>query len=270
MKLKLIFILIIFINSYGYSQKLAINIDAGYGLKIASSSYSEGRYSFIDINNGELSLIKYSLGSGLNLNSELEYSPIRFLKFGLGIGYLSSSFSFKHNFGSYIENNRVSAKMIRFSPYLKGKINLDKFNLYFRLGYILGLNGEIILKKDWTSSQGDQSVTKRRFNENLSHGAVSGLGIEYEITTRIFILAEVKLFIQSFGPGKKELFVSTTNGENRLDEIEPRRIHTNYVTSYKSDALAFNDPLKPEVQLIQFYPFSSIGLNLGLSYKIIK
>ncbi len=273
MRTKLIVCCFLFNSIYGIAQELSLNFDAGYGFNIATESIAEGNAVQISALQTELSSVIYSYGKGLNINSEIEYFPQKQVGFGIGVGYLSSSkVQVKNHRSDYTQDVEYTATMLRFSPFVKLKFNLDQLSFYSKLGYLIGVSGEIQRDLLFVTELGDETFSRTIFNKGISHGATAGFGVEYPLTNRISLSGEVRLFIQSFGPKKGEVIIGTENGVDQLPELEPGRIHANYVDNYihQWNPNGSTDFSKPITELRRFYPFSSVGLNLGIQYKLVK
>jgi len=273
MRTKLFVCCFLFKSIYGIAQELSLNFDVGYGLNIASESITEGNAIQISDLQTELSSVIYSYGKGLNINSEIEYFPQKYIGFGIGIGYLrSSKIHVKNHRTDYTRDDEFTATMLRFSPFVKLKFNLDHLSFYAKLGYLVGVSGEIQRDLLFVTEFGDETFSRTIFNKGISHGAMAGFGVEYPLTNRISLSGEIRLFIQSFGPKKGEVVIGTENGVDQLPELEPGYIHANYKDNYvrQWNPDGSTDFSKPITELRRYSPFSSVGLNLGIQYKLIK
>ncbi len=273
MRTKLFVCCFLFNSIYGIAQELSLNFDAGYGFNIATESITEGNAIQISDLQTEFSSVIYSYGKGLNINSEIEYFPQKHIGFGIGVGYLNSSkVHIKKYNPSSTRDDEYTATMLRFSPFVKFKFNLDQISFYSKFGYLIGVSGEIQRDLSFVTELGDETFSRTIFNKGISHGATAGFGVEYPLTNRISLSGEVRLFIQSFGPKKGEVVIGTENGVDQLPELEPGYIHANYVDDYvrQWNPDGSTDFSKPITELRRFYPFSSVGLNLGIQYKLVK
>lgn len=68
------------------------------------------------------------------------------------------------------------------------------------------------------------------------------------------------------------MIIGTENGVDQLPELQPGYIHANYEDHYvrQWNPDGTTDFSKPITELRRFYPFSSVGLNLGIQYKLVK
>jgi len=273
MKIKLLTIVLILSQIQILAQELRLNFDVGYGFNIATESINEGYSNRIAEWETEFKSIIYSHGKGLNFNTEIEYFKHDNIGFGLGIGYLKSSkVEVLFNRIDFISNDVYTARMLRFSPFIKLQIKKGKLQYYSKFGYLFGVLGQIKKEDTFMDDSGNEGFSRTIYNKGISHGAIAGMGLTYEINDRFSFSSEIRIFVQSFGPKKRELVVSTRNGEDRLPELELGYIHSNYVDNYihewnPSGGTDFSEPL---IDLRRFHPFSSIGLNLGFQYKLVK
>ncbi len=273
MKKKLIFLILLLAGIQATSQELSVNFDAGYGFNIATESIIEGYSNRIGEYETEFKSIIYTHGRGLNFNTEIEYFPKKQIGFGLGFGYLKSKkFDVLFNRIDYFSTSVYSARMLRFSPYLKLKHEFGNLAIYTRFGYLLGTFGQITREGSSNTDTGAEGFSKTIYDKGESHGGTAGLGIEFKINDRLNLSSEVKLIVQSYGPKRKRLVERTSDGVNTLNELQPGEIQTNFVDN---DIREWNpdgttDFSKPLTALRIFYPFSSVGINLGVQYKLIK
>lgn len=272
MKINLLASILLLIAIQASAQELSFNFDAGYGLKIATESISEGYSNRIAELETEFRTIVYSHGRGLNFNAEMEYFPKKQIGFGLGIGYLEGQkFEVLFNRIDYVSVEEYTASMVRFSPYVKFKQAIGKFAIYSRFGYLLGAFGDITIKDNWHTDKGMNGFSKTIYDKGVSHGGTAGLGMEIKINDRLNVSGEVKLLVQSYGPRRSRVVELIKNGENILNEQPPGYIQSNYVDHYVRhwDPSGSTDYSKPLTELRRFYPFSSVGLNLGIQYKLM-
>jgi len=273
MKIKLLSIILILSQIQISAQELIINFDAGYGFNIATESITEGYSNKIAEWETEFKSIIYSHGKGLNFNAEIEYFKQENIGFGLGIGYLKSSkVEVLFNRIDFISNDVYTARMLRFSPFIKLVIKKGKYQYYSKFGYLIGILGQVKKEDTFMDDSGNEGFSRTIYNKGISHGAIAGIGLAYEINDRLSFSGEIRVFVQSFGPKKRELVVSTRNGEDRLPELELGYIHSNYVDNFvhKWNPNGGTDFSEPLTDLRRFHPFSSIGLNVGIKYKLIK
>ena len=255
-----------------YSQEFAVNFDIGYGLSIATESIPEGYSNSISEYETELINVIYSFGKGININTDIEYFPGEHIGFGVGTGYLfgANAVSFLGKTDFY-RHREYSANMFRFFPFIKFKFSKNKLTYYSKMGYLLGAFGEIKRESVIIYDMVDEHSSKTIYNKGISHGAIAAFGIQLSLSNRLSVYSEIKTFIHSYGPKKRELVKSERNGEDRLPELQPGMIHTNYVDNYIKDwSSGGTDFSEPLTELRWFYPFSSIGLNIGIHYKFIS
>lgn len=261
------------------AQELNVRLDAGYGFNLTPSATTSQQ--IITVAESDRSMYRnsiYSYGQGWNANAELEYFWGKHFGTGLGIGYLSSdkvSASYSERFNS--DEYESTATMVRISPFVKFKFDSGQWSVFSRMGYLLGVAGQI----DWiTESRGHweyRGYSHEIYQKGLSHGATAGLGGSYRLSARISLSAEARLFIHSFGPRKGEVIVwrSSSLGSEDHDNLSTviyGQIHTDFLDEY-TEAYPFKSEAwldQPAKERRRFYPFSSIGLNLGVQYQLNK
>jgi hypothetical protein len=276
MKKQLLIALFMVFLLYAKAQELNVRLDAGYGFNLTPATATSQhliRGSESDRTTYKNTL--YSYGQGWNANAELEYFWGKHFGTGLGIGYLRSDkietrYSETPVWPTYRQEYESTASMFRISPFVKFKFDLGQWSVFSRMGYLLGVAGQI----DWrTNSIGHWFPIESHeiYHKGLSHGATAGLGGSYRLSPRFSLSAEARLFVHSFGPRKGEL-ISIVGLENNNDvpNLIYGQVHTDFLDEYTEpypfESREWLD--QPAKQLRQFYPFSSIGLNLGLQYQL--
>lgn len=271
MKNHLTILIFLFFSFQAKAQEWLLNFDAGYGFNIATESILFGSSFSLEDYEQEFNSLIYTYGRGLNFNTEIEYVTPKKIGFGLGIAYLKSKeFEMVDRRLDVVFTEFWSARMFRFFPYLKLRHAFDSFSIYTKFGYLLGVGGRI--ENNWTySPENDtESALKTIRSKGFSHGGTAGLGIEFRINDHLNWSTEIKLMIQSYGPKRGRVVERFRDGKNTLEETDIWLNETNYVKNY-IEGVGPNreiDYSKPRTQLRKQYPFSSVGINIGVQYRL--
>ena len=80
------------------------------------------------------------------------------------------------------------------------------------------------------------------------------------------------MFAQAFGPKEREVVASIQANEDNLEELNPWERYTHYRDNYVKEYAATGgvDLTKPQTDLRRFHPFNSLGLNIGIEYRLGK
>ncbi len=242
---------LLILSFHGLAQKLSISFEGGYQHKLATAKKWDGKPATDQFGNSGLGLINYSLGQGMIAGTEIMYRLNPNWQVGLGVNYL---------IGSKMEfwiGDTFQSKMLRLIPQANFRINHNKVSPFFSSGFIVGF-GQIISSRDY----GD-IVSKR--SKGLSFGFKNSFGVDIQTNTRINFFIKTDIYTQSYGPKQSEKIVWGKDFD-LLPSKTVSEIFVDYVDSIGENEI--QDPNKPSKALRRFYPFSSIGVNLGLVIRM--
>jgi len=264
MKIKLLTLIALFLQ-FQTNAQLSISLDAGYAHHLAP--YTGKNSDRVGEWETAYETVVYSFGRGLNYYGAIEYFPEgKMLGFGLGVGYLKSSevqFLDNHDYDTqYIHTKNAS--MIRFSPFVKLKVDKERVQYYTKFGYVLGAFGNVTSENSEISEIYNEFYSRNVHNKGLAHGMMGGFGLNYKISDRLHLMGEVRMIAQSYAPTRGELVASTKNGEDRLPNLETVSIHVEFVDEHVVNwgpNNTTNDD-NPSQSTKIYYPFSSVGVNV--------
>jgi|GEM_PF-1619523 len=272
MKIKLLTLIALFLQLNTNAQ-LSISLDAGYAHHLAPrSGNNANRVAEWET---AYETVVYSYGKGINYNGAIEYfREGKLMGFGLGVGYLKSDevqFTDKNEFDvTYIFTKNAS--MFRFSPFVKFKVDIEKVQYYTKFGYVLGAIGNVTSERAVVSEVYNEFYSRNVFNKGLAHGMMAGFGLQYKINDQLHLMGEIRMIAQSYAPTQGELVASTRNEEDRLPELETINIYTEFVdehvTNWDPNNTENNDVPSKSPKI--YYPFSSVGVNVGIVYTFGK
>jgi hypothetical protein len=270
--MKIIIFLFSFLPFICHSQNLSLSIESGYGFELNPMPIPEGNITIIASTPNsvtrQFSLVKHSYGEGLNIGIVAHYKIRSNIEIGLGLSQLEGK---KEDITLTDINGseRVDlfyAKMARAIGEIKLVFPLDKNYIYTRLGGVLGFNGKIIQD---INSNNINNWSRRVFSGGTSLGVTFGLGYQININKRLSCSSELRFFSQSYAPLKSEVTIAIVNGENRVEELSEFFRYTFNVEEFERTYTGGGQSLsEPAVQLKRFHSFSSIGLNINLTYKL--
>jgi len=268
----LLFLLIFQINN---AQKTELKISTGYHF----SSGSQYFISDIDnsYNNFSSKRIDASLGRGLAIAAGINYFFNSWLGISTDIGYKKTmpEVSGKTEFNSftdysYSEENKWNAELIEVSPSFILKIPGNKINPYSKFGLVVPIYSKIKVTGNYSSrSFGIQTNTGENtkiFRLKNTIGYTASMGIAPELKNKkVSFLAEIQLMSHSIQAKKSTLTSDISNGVEKIDTYTVAAKETIYVKELSNQSYNSNEPVK---QLGFSLPYSSIGLNIGLSIKL--
>ena len=245
-------------------------LSTGYALGAAE------RANGLEINSiGTQSNIYGSYGQGFNFNLKLGYMFSDVVGFELGTSYLIGASQTKLD-GKEVGKGFAEAKSsgLRLAPQLVLKSGTG---LYSRVGLIVPVAGKTTVTFDSMPEEipgtGGMMGTKsgtQEFRGSFSVGVIGAIGYSYALSDKVDLFAEVEYIGLSIKSGTAELTefsLKMADGKEvaTLKDLPYSKIHTEFVDEVKmSDN---QDPNKATKELRQEAPFSSIGLNIGVSFK---
>jgi hypothetical protein len=169
--------------------------------------------------------------------------------------------------GSFTSTNNASGSMMRFTPALRFSVGKDKLKPYMRVGLVIGVGGKI--KYDNTSTDVNTSsgkttidIEEGNYSGGVSLGFAAGVGVNYMVSDKLGIFAEMGIITQSWAPSKAVITKSTSDGIDNLPFMTTSQKETNFESSYTNNGTSSSGV--PSTALKVNTPFSSFGINVGV------
>jgi len=259
-----------------YSQ-FYINVGGGYNLGIANQSLL---HNYESTNNIEkMENVTTSLGKGLNFGLNLGYMFNGNIGIDLQCSYLlgdenagesKSNYTFFST--NYYDYEKISVKnqIIRINPSLIIASGFDKLDPYAKFGVILGF-GSITLNylyEEYENNQlQDKEVVKWKMDGGMAFGISSALGLMYHISDLISVYGELNLVGMSYAPKKGVMTEYTINGTDQLPGLTTDDKEIDFVDDITYDYDNPPSTAEPSKELKFYFPYSSIGLNIGVRFS---
>lgn len=256
-------IIVLFYNNL-FGQMLSIKLGGGYNWGTASFQQS----SSTQINNNSYTYenVNVSLGRGTNIMLSTLYMFNKYWGTELGINYLAGANTTVSRKTFYEpENDNHSSTMLSIIPAITFTPGFKKINPYVKFGLIIG-SGTYQTKEDWVGSFGKANMTKL-YNGSYALGFNADFGVTCIFYKNMSIFLELNSTNLSYAPTKSEIIEYKLDGVDNLSKVDNIVKFTEYVDSYIIDSKAPYDINTPGKDLIKSYPFSSVGLNIGLVYN---
>ncbi|HEV7231472.1 MAG TPA: hypothetical protein VGO45_09100 [Bacteroidia bacterium] len=159
------------------------------------------------------------------------------------------------------------ASMLRIIPTVRLGFGEKKIHPYSRTGLIIGLPIDVNLEYKNAADTSDQVVS---LNGRISWGFLQTIGVRYELNERLSVSAEIWGILQSWAPHKATLITYTRNGNDRLSSLSTSEKEAVYSSSYSEplDSNGYPPAGQPAQNPKVYIPFSSMGFNLGLHYRL--
>lgn len=280
-------VLLMFINLFSitaYSQ-FYINVGGGYNLGIANQTLLNIANQTLLINYEstdniqKIENVKTSLGKGLNFGLNLGYMFNGNIGIDLQCSYLlgdettsesKDNYTFLNiNFYDY-EKISIKSQMFRVNPSIIIASGFDKLDPYAKFGVILGF-GSITLNylyEEYENNQlQDKEVVKWKMDGGMAFGLSSALGLMYHISDLISVYGELDLVSMSYAPTKGVMTEYTVNGADKLPDLTTDAKEIEFLDEITYDYDNPPSTAEPSKELKFYFPYSSIGLNIGVRFS---
>ena len=255
------------------AQETRMRIGAGYNFSSASQHFLSDIES--SSNNYSYKKVDASLGRGLEIRGGIDHLFKPWIGISVDANYRKSLPTIKGTFlyssaadNYYKEENKWTSQLIEISPSLLLKIPGKKINPYSRFGFVVPIYSKIKVTGEYiriTFIDMTTGENEKIFRLKNTLGYTASVGIAPELNKRITFFAEVGLLSQSIQVKRSTLTSDKVNGVEKIDTYNTATKETIYVK--KTNNQGYN-PDQPRKELGFSLPYSSIGLNAGLSIKL--
>ena len=284
--LALIFIALLFSTDNVSAQSYYFNVSTGYAMNMqpgdASDIYMNSNTTYTALK------IPGSFGKGWNIGVAGGYYVLPFLAVELGINELygstyTTSQTLKINDNHALTLDQATyGKMFKICPMVKFSTfdkKIPPYNnntakdggrwveYYAKAGLSIGLSNklvsdQVITKYDTTTSLAYNTTTEYR--GGTSTGLNLKFGASFKQNERIHLFVELSFLVQYFSPSYCEKTLYYVGEADLLNSLPTSNRKTNYVPMRTPSSGNENEPS----QALQIsYPFSSVGLNVGIEFK---
>jgi outer membrane protein W len=171
-----------------------------------------------------------------------------------------------------VDEINVKGSMLRLIPSVRITAGNWKVKPYVKFGLVISVLNQMQYKEEKTNvnTAGIQQITEQTEigKGNVSLGFAGALGFTYQLPRNFGVFGELGLIAQHYAPTKAKITKLTVDGVDQLPGMSTSDIETVYVDhyshNYPASADAENNPYETTKD---YYPFSSIGLNIGISWS---
>lgn len=284
MKIKLYFAIISSLLTFSVSgQNFYTEVNFGYGYRSSSAvidyNYSTeittGSGSNTDISNYEV--VKGSYGQGINFGLDAGYMITPNIGFELSCNYLSGStitsnyvYSETSPTDYYVETAEYnySARMLRLSPSVVFVLEGEQFRPFAKIGLVMGVSNK--MTADIITGATDQSKAEYRLelDGGIPLGFKGQLGVEWIFTDRLSLTGSLSMYSLSYAPTNGKYTRYYVNGVDVLPSLSTSQREFEYVDEMTVDNNIVFSSGQPTKSLKFYNPFSSVGLQFGLRFRI--
>jgi hypothetical protein len=283
----------VFFSVSGLAQGIYIRTGGAYGFATGTSSIGE-KLTEVVIWNGSSQTssastksVTGSFGSGISFNLAFGYKFNENLIFELGTQYLLGreyrtfdKYQYSSNDPyypySYVDNNTtsLSSRALLLNPVLVFSAGFGKAAPYGKFGVITGspkVKGE---KYGYNDGDGIDSVRQEwAYTKGFSLGFTAAIGMNWKLSEKLDFYTEINYVSLTYYPGEYNLTKSVWgDGFSVVDQL-PNLSQIDKQTIYKKkfDPTTVNTDLtQSRVELRQAFPFSSISVQAGIRFTILK
>jgi hypothetical protein len=282
------------------AQGVYVGIGGGYGFAAAKMDLGPDQKTTQTQTNGvgpstsTYTSNTYSLGKGINLGLYGGYMINKNLGAELGIAYLignSSKTTYENDMTSIttnpfaatftstqnnVQTYTVKGSMLRLVPAIRIQCGEDKIHPYAVAGLIIGMAGKATgtnesvttnTQSSGTPPANSDDITTITYSGGISMGFHGAIGVNYMVSDKLGIFAELSGNYQNYSPGKGVVTTSTSNGTDNLPKMTTSQIETDYSSSYTTTSNAAPSPGTPTTASSMRMPFSSYGFNIGVHFS---
>ncbi|GHN00269.1 hypothetical protein WSM22_17580 [Cytophagales bacterium WSM2-2] len=242
-----------------FSQKTMIKFQIGYGIPLLTS------YPIQTVINNTATLHSFSLGSGLTAEGGVIHSLRRNLALQLDFSYLSGK---QNKIGlSTVTSSSASyySRFFEVAPMVRIASEGGKLRPYVSVGPVFGV-GKFYANITSVSTGGvTTGVQEREYRGSFAFGGKAALGLILERGRSSFYI-QMTMVSMRYAPSNSELTTYTTNSINQLSSLTTAQKQTIYSTSIPTNVAP--NPNQPTQALQSTYPFDSIGLGVGVMFRL--
>lgn len=275
---------LVLLSTLSFCQGLYVKAGGGYAFPMASQSLFESSSTVYTANNRQGTTAtnttqdtRGSYGAGITFNAAVGYKFSPFIGLDLNLNYLS---------GNKIENTALQSSAngslsltsttqsmgFFVSPTVLFMAGSEKIRPYGLVGVTAG-SVKLTDTQKIISTIGDggtASITSKTTG-NIAVGMRGGIGVDINIASKFSIYAEGVFNAVSYFAKEKEITEVISNGISIMDRLPESSIRTVYkkeISSVSIDGTTTVDSTKPTEALRKPLPLSSLGINIGLKFKL--
>lgn len=291
-KQKILLLLIVVLNllipNLIFAQKFYGDVKLGYGFPFLSKDVVTEYVNDEFTQDGSLSRttvqknkkLSYGKGGGIVVNVGYMINP--YIGVDLGIAYkhggktLIPSSSYRMSSNSYYEDevNQYYSRSSQFSISVVLTPGFKQWNPYIKMG-LLGHYGSFsnISNRSYYEEQEDKEILEiTKFKGVKGFGFQTTVGVSYALKEYLSVFAELNMDVLTCAADQSEVVkydIYYPNGEiaNGLESMSNHYKYTKYVDKLTTDFINPPSPNEARLALKTKFPFSSIGINLGVKFR---
>ena len=261
-----------------FGQGFFMDVSGGYGFSMAGQviDYNSNTNSTMTGSTYTDEILKGSFGAGTNFGLQAGFMFNDHLGFAVEGNYLlgqkfKSTSKYSSDWGGmpYSSSGEgvSQAKFTRITPSFIFSLPKDKISPFAQLGLMMGF-GTIEASYEGSNSDGDSYEYGVRYNQGMAIGMSASIGIDYKLGEKLSLLGSIRSVNMTYAPLHGEI---TKYKENGVDYLSTMTTYESEVDFYDELTTNTSNPPNennPDKDLKSYYPFSSIGINIGLRLSL--
>lgn len=254
-------------GGYGFgTNKSTINSYFLREFLVETAQFSLLEQSMFNYENNQIEVIKKSLGQGGSFGIAGGYMFSKHIGAELGLSYFIGqkidSKLLDPPSSSIVEEKKANTFFV--NPSLVVAAGAEGVNPYARVGALIGVAPKISSTLTLTDPN-DVVVITDELTGGIAVGFSAALGITYPISPKISVFGELAYNGLSYKPTQREITKVTENGVNKaVTDVYDFVKHP--IKDIVPDQY-FDKGFDADSELSHSYPFSSLGLNLGVQFN---
>ncbi|WP_143961882.1 outer membrane beta-barrel protein [Litoribacter populi] len=272
-------VIMAFASSKLMAQDTYLQIGGGFALPTSSSAIGDITTLGPDGVPTSIEAVNNKLGGGIPITVRAGYMITPNVGADIGLNYLIGN---KVPISEFRVGGDVLAvsghtRQARINPAIVFSTGSDQIlSAYSRLGLVLPVGGVTSLEyrvPASLSTSGNSVLEVEEVRGQFTVGFSGTLGAEYEVYDRLKIFGELEAIHLAVPRRVSETVTFRVGGQDGLDALPTYSRETNYVTELtpSSNNAEFNpnvDQNRPMDELVTTTFFNSIGMNVGLRYRL--
>lgn len=279
MKKKILTALSLFaLSTYQSYGQFYVDINAGYGFPMAAQviDYNSNTNSTMTGSTYTDEIVKGSFGAGMNFGLQTGYMFNDHIGFGVDVNYLmgqkiKSTSKNSSDWGgmpySSSGEGESQAKFTRITPSLVFYLPKEKFSPYAQLGLMMGF-GTIDARYEGSNSDGDSYEYGVQYNQGMALGMSAVIGVDFKLSDKLSLLGSIRSVNMTYAPLHGEITKYKENGVDYLGSMTTYESEVNFYDELTTNTSSPPNENNPDKDLKSYYPFSSIGINIGLRFLL--
>lgn len=233
-----------------------------------------GQEIMSNVTDKTIEMQSYSLANGANAGVGAGYMFNQNVGAELGVNYLmGGTVTSKIITGTFTTTNDWKGSMLRITPSFVVSVPMESITIYGRMGLAVGMMPSVmnIYKRTDGSTSGTKEM-EEKFSGGMGLGLSSAAGLGFGLSDKLHLFAELNYVSMSYRPEKSVVIKATDGGKDVLPDMTTSEKETEYVTEFDSDKYKPSDSqptVMPLTNALNF-PFSSVGVNLGIRFMLGK